>query len=124
MNKNQFVTIYKVIHISAAHQLHLPYDSKCNNLHGHNWKIEVWVTGTLNDQYMVIDFNHVKKEVMKLDHININDISEIPEPTAENISIYLSNKILNLGENIVKVKTRVWETVTSYAETEATKIQG
>ena len=118
MDKQPILTIYKIIHISAAHQLHLPYQSKCNNLHGHNWKIETWITGTLNEQKMVVDFNLVKKEVMKLDHIFINNVEGIEEPTAESIAIYLATQIMDLAPNILKVKVRVWETVNSYAEFE------
>ena len=49
----------KVInHFSAAHQLKL-VAAKCENLHGHNWKIEVCVKGEkLNDACVIMDFGH------------------------------------------------------------------
>ena len=110
------VTIYKITEISSAHQLNLPYESKCNRLHGHNFRIEVWITGSLDENGMVVDFNKVKKEIMKFDHQNLNDL--IPVPTAENLAITLGQSIFQISkERIDSVKTRVWETNSAYAET-------
>ena len=114
---NKLVTIYKITEISSAHQLNLPYESKCNKLHGHNFKIEVWVSGFVNKYGMVIDFNKIKNEIMKYDHQNLNDL--LKEPTAENLSIEISQNIIDLSpEEIKSVRTRVWETHSAYAETE------
>ena len=115
-NSNKpIVEIYKVMNISSAHQLNLPYESKCNRYHGHNWKVEVWVKGHLNENGMVMDFNHVKKEVMKLDHVNINDY--VIPPTAETISVYLAQRLLEVSDdNVLAVRVRVSETPSSYAE--------
>ena len=79
---NKLVTIYKITEISSAHQLSLPYESKCNKLHGHNFKIEVWVSGFVNKYGMVIDFNKIKNEIMKYDHQNLNSI---PEENTKNL---------------------------------------
>lgn len=115
-NSSSEVTIYKVTEISSAHQLNLPYDSKCNKLHGHNFKIEVWVTGFVNEYGMVLDFNKMKNEIMKFDHQNLNDLLDVP--TAENLSIEISQSIIKLSQKRIKtVKTRVWETHSAYAET-------
>ena len=56
--------------IAGAHNLKLSYDSKCSNLHGHNWIVTVYCKSeTLNADGMVIDFTHVKRDVHdKLDH--------------------------------------------------------
>ena len=117
MSESPIVTVYKVISISSAHELCLPYESKCNQIHGHNWKIETWLTGKLNESKMVVDFTIIKREVMKLDHTNIN--SYVEPSTAENIAVYLAQKLYQLEPtNLVRVKVRVWETETSYAEYE------
>ena len=109
------VTIYKITEISSAHQLSLPYESKCNQLHGHNFKIEVWVTGLLDEFGMVVDFNELKKEIMKYDHKNLNDLIQVP--TAENLAVTIARSIYQLSnKRISKVKTRVWETHSAYAE--------
>lgn len=56
--------------IAGAHNLKLSYESKCSNLHGHNWIVTVYCKSeTLNADGMVIDFTHVKRDVHdKLDH--------------------------------------------------------
>ncbi|MHA2253133.1 MAG: 6-pyruvoyl trahydropterin synthase family protein [Candidatus Kariarchaeaceae archaeon] len=111
----KIMTIYKVLNLSSAHQLFLPYESKCNRLHGHNFKVEIWITGLVDEHGMVVDFYLVKKEVMKLDHQNLNDFIKIP--TAENIAYYLTDKLLALGPDRIKqIKIKVWETDTAYAE--------
>ena len=56
--------VQKTIEISAAHNLMLSYESKCENLHGHNWIIVVYCKSeTLDQDGMVIDFTHIKKIV-------------------------------------------------------------
>ena len=55
--------VRKRIEISAAHKLSLDYDSKCANLHGHNWIIDVFLRSeTLDKNGMVMDFTHIKKK--------------------------------------------------------------
>ena len=50
-----------VTHFAAAHQLTM-VGEKCENLHGHNWKIEVYVTGEkLDEAGVLIDFGIIKK---------------------------------------------------------------
>lgn len=87
-------TITKRIEVSGAHFLNLPYDSKCKNLHGHNWIIFVTCRReTLDACGMVVDFMEIKKIVNQLDHANINDILGDVNPTAENIARWLCDKI-------------------------------
>jgi len=76
----------------------------------------MWITGSLDEHGMVVDFHHLKREVNKLDHVNINDILKV-DSTAENISVFLANNILDLAPDRIKhVKVVVWETQTAYAE--------
>ena len=85
--------VKKRIEISSSHSLDLDYGSKCENIHGHNWIIEIFCKSEeLNRNGMVIDFSEIKKEVMKLDHKNLNEIL-VFNPTAENIAKYLCCKI-------------------------------
>ena len=63
---------------SAAHNLR-GYKGKCENLHGHNWKVEVKIKTDIPDKTgMVLDFRSVKKSLKKilekLDHKYINDL--------------------------------------------------
>ncbi len=85
-------TIKKRFEVSASHQLNLPYESKCNNLHGHNWIIDIFVACSDLENGMVIDFNELKEMIFnKLDHKHLNDI--IPNPTVENMAYWIANTI-------------------------------
>lgn len=86
--------ISKRMEIAGAHRLELDYDSKCKNLHGHNWIITVHCkSSVLNKNGMVQDFTVVKKLIHdKLDHQYLNDIFDF-NPTAENIAKWITEQI-------------------------------
>lgn len=90
--------------IAGSHKLNLDYESKCQNLHGHNWIVTVHLKGeVLNHNGMLIDFTHIKKQIHDvLDHQHINDIVEV-NPTAENMSKWICDK---LGEMCYKVEVQ------------------
>ena len=89
-----------VSHFAAAHQLKMVAD-KCENLHGHNWKIEVFVEGDrLNSAGILMDFGDIKKHVrdtMKLlDHKFLNEthpFSTGHPPSSENIARFVANEV-------------------------------
>lgn len=82
--------IQKTMYISAAHKLKLSYESKCENLHGHEWVITVYCKSEeLNSDGMIIDFTHIKQTVQNtLDHHFINDVVPF-NPTAENLAKWI-----------------------------------
>lgn len=82
--------IKKRLEISASHQLHLSYLSKCENLHGHNWIIEIYCKGeTLNQDGILVDFTEIKKKIHgALDHKNLNEVFSF-NPTAENMAEWI-----------------------------------
>ena len=87
-------TVIKRMEIAGSHCLKLPYESKCKNMHGHNWSIEVEISGPrLNSEGMLIDFTHIKEVVNQLDHTNINQVIKPLNPTAENIAKWIAEKI-------------------------------
>lgn len=89
--------VSKRMEIAGAHNLKLNYESKCRNLHGHNWIVTVYCKSeTLNENGMVVDFTHIKKEIHDvLDHQYLNDIPELNgiNPTAENMAKWICDRV-------------------------------
>ena len=109
---------------SAAHQLTM-VGEKCENLHGHNWNVEVRVTGKKLDRGgVLIDFGVLKRYVAEimatLDHKFLNDLSFFNEsfpPSSENIAIYIAQRLQEKIENKNVHVSRVsaWESANSCA---------
>ncbi len=125
-DKKFLYSVYIETYFSSAHKLK-DYKGKCENLHGHNWKVGVEVSKEILDrQQMVIDFVKLKKIVNKIikniDHKYLNQINyfKLNQPTAENIAKYICDnlKILLRKYNIKKIKIIVWETSVQYASYE------
>lgn len=88
--------ISKRLEIAGAHNLNLPYESKCANLHGHNWIVYVYCKSkTLTEYGMVVDFKHIKNMIAdKLDHAYLNDVVDF-NPTAENMAKWICDNVPN-----------------------------
>lgn len=86
--------VSKRMEIAGSHRLELPYESKCTQLHGHNWIVTVHCKSKqLNEEGMVVDFAHIKAHIHNnLDHSNLNDIFAF-NPTAENIARWIWEQI-------------------------------
>lgn len=121
--------VYREIQFSSAHRLR-NYHGKCENLHGHNWRVRLFVTRAVLDVTgFVMDFkvlDAVLKEIMEiLDHKDLNSLKEFEtiNPTAENIAILVFNlaeeKIAQLDKDVKVSKVCVWESDKSCAIVEA-----
>jgi len=83
---------------AAAHFLS-QYHGKCENLHGHNYRVRLWVRGSELDQGgMLADFAVLKKalndSIISLDHTNLNDIKVFNNnPSAERIARFIFEKL-------------------------------
>ena len=100
---------------AAAHHLR-NYHGKCENLHGHNYLVEIYVSQKrLNKQGMVIDFNVLKSlldEVLgEFDHKYLNDLKDFNKlnPTAENIAFVIHREFTRKLPKPMHLKVCVWE---------------
>ncbi|WP_022668124.1 6-carboxytetrahydropterin synthase QueD [Desulfospira joergensenii] len=110
---------------AGAHQLTM-VGQKCENLHGHNWYVEVCVKGDkLNSAGVLADFGDIKRAVRQvvdkeLDHKFLNELEmfEGKQPTSERIAVYIARRVqdlLNRGakekiaENVTVSRVMAWE---------------
>ncbi|MGR3309799.1 MAG: 6-carboxytetrahydropterin synthase QueD [Candidatus Brocadiales bacterium] len=101
---------------AAAHSIR-GYKGKCENVHGHNWKVQVVLTSEKLDELgMVIDFKDVKGVTQhileRFDHTYLNELDEFTEenPTTENLSRILYSELSKkLPSGIAVSKVTVWE---------------
>jgi len=102
---------------AAAHSLR-EYRGQCESLHGHNWKVEVFITVTeLNELGLAVDFRLLKEkadEVLKnLDHRHLNELPYFKElnPSSENIAKFIYDQLSSiLNDKRVKItKISTWE---------------
>lgn len=86
--------VTKRMEISGSHQLNLSRESKCENLHGHNWIVTVYCkSAELDADGMVVDFTEIKRKIHGfLDHQNLNELLPF-NPTAENIAHWVTEQI-------------------------------
>lgn len=122
----------------------LPFhEGKCINLHGHSYKMMVELSGTTDNNGMVMDYYDVKAVldpiVEELDHafmvkssdkevldflvkMDLKRVVVDFDSTAENLCLYFLDKIknTNLPDNVDRIKVRVLETENTYAEEEIT----
>lgn len=98
---------------SAAHHL-LNYEGECENQHGHNWKVEVYVKGeNLDKSNILVDFKVLKRELKNvLDILDHKDINELPEfknisPSSEILAKFIYEEMNKQFPQVCKVG--VWE---------------
>ncbi|MBD0372369.1 MAG: 6-carboxytetrahydropterin synthase QueD [Pyrinomonadaceae bacterium] len=109
---------------SSAHQLR-GYRGKCENLHGHNYRVEIYARGReLNNIGLLVDFVELKRAadeiVQFLDHKNINELPPFDEelnPSAENLARFILERVAShITDDRVQIyKVRCFETPTSVA---------
>ena len=106
-----------ITYFSAAHQLR-EFEGACEDLHGHNWKMEIYVTSeALTKAGIVVDFRvlkkHVKTVMAELDHKFLNDLEAFRDenPSSENIARHVAEQLSLLIEEpgIEVSRVTAWE---------------
>ncbi len=130
--------IYKEVQIDTSHRL-LHYQGKCANLHGHRWKVEVWMEGEPDPATKIlIYYSMLKKIIDRYDHqiiLNEEDpmvprirefhevITTPGDPTSELMAGIIRDDIHTFcrdeGIRATVTKIRVWESPTAFAELSA-----
>jgi 6-pyruvoyltetrahydropterin/6-carboxytetrahydropterin synthase len=112
-----------VTQFAAAHRLE-NFNGKCESLHGHNWKVEVFLAGKeLDGTGLLMDFGVVKartKEVLEeIDHKYLNELAAFQDrnPSSENLACYLYERLGAIfnGDGVKVRRVDVWESDTSCA---------
>lgn len=111
-----------VEHTFAAGHALRNYRGKCENVHGHNYRVQVAIEGPDVDKNgLLYDFAELKKRLRAtseyLDHQFINDLQPFDEinPSAENIAKFFCDEIQKDLNNASISFVKVWETDTAYA---------
>jgi 6-pyruvoyltetrahydropterin/6-carboxytetrahydropterin synthase len=110
---------------SAGHALR-GYKGKCENVHGHNYKVRVTLEGPELDSIgLLCDFTHLKRVIRevtnRIDHKFLNDLApfDVLNPSAENVAKYFYDetarqmKAMPEGARITSIT--IWETDTTSA---------
>ncbi len=112
-----------VTQFAAAHRLENFY-GKCEALHGHNWKVEVFLIGkNLDAAGLLMDFGVVKartKELLEeIDHKYLNELAAFQDrnPSSENLACYLYERLGAIfnGDKVKIHRVNVWESDNSCA---------
>jgi 6-pyruvoyltetrahydropterin/6-carboxytetrahydropterin synthase len=91
--------IFKEFSIEAAHRLpNVPEGHKCARLHGHSFKVTIFVEGPVGDSTgWIMDFGDIKSALapiyQQLDHHYLNDIQGLENPTSENLAAWIWHQL-------------------------------
>lgn len=110
------ITVEREVISSTAHQLRsvgCPESRGCLNMHGHNWRIRVSMSGSELDQDgMLIDFSLIKRVLMAFDHSCLNEHTyfETHNPTSEELARYFFEQLNQLKAGVRCNWIKIWET--------------
>ncbi len=113
------ITLYTEGFLNASHSLP-HYNGPCTQLHGHTWKIAVWVRGEetqLDPAGILWDYNNLYTLITEYDHHNLNECMNV-SPTAERMALEVYSKFKTQSHQLL-FRVRIYESVVpteSYAE--------
>lgn len=105
------LSIFLEYSVDSAHFLpNVPPDHKCGTMHGHRYEIVVEISGEPNFIGWIIDYDDAKRFldpiIGKLDHVVLNDIEGLENPTCEHIALWLRDQILPAHSGVSLIKVR------------------
>ena len=104
--------IFKAFTFEAAHRLpNVPEDHKCARLHGHSFRVEIYVRGPVGERSgWVMDFAEIKAAFaplhQRLDHYYLNEIEGLENPTSENLARWIWARLRPTLPGLSKVVVR------------------
>jgi 6-pyruvoyltetrahydropterin/6-carboxytetrahydropterin synthase len=93
------VELVRTFHFDAAHCLSgVPEGHECARLHGHGYRVDIHVTGEVDSgPGWLMDYRELKKVVQpvidSLDHVNLNEVDGLENPTSEMLAQYIWRRI-------------------------------
>lgn len=113
--------VFKEFKFSAAHYLDIE-GHKCSQLHGHNYKLRIEVTGKPDKNGMIIDFKEIKKHVKPLlkivDHSNLNETLGFLSTTCEDLCMWFYGELYKKIPKITKIEIQETDTCGAMLEIE------
>lgn len=120
LSKRDRVELFKEFMFEAAHRLpHVPEGHKCGRLHGHSFRVAVYIEGEVNPHTgWIRDFSEIKATFKplyeQLDHNYLNDIPGLENPTSEVLAKWIWQQLKPLLPELSRI--RIHETCTSGCE--------
>ena len=109
--------IFKALTFEAAHRLpNVPPGHKCGRLHGHSFRLRLYVSGPVDEiTGWVIDFSEIKQAFHplydQLDHHYLNEVPGLENPTSENLARWIWRNLRPKLPGLSRVE--IFETCTS-----------
>lgn len=102
------ITLHTEGWFDAAHKL-FNYEGPCASMHGHTYKVEVWIKGEihqLDESGLLWDFGNLKKAIKEWDHKDISGL--LPVTSCESMVLFLYNKFKKDKPHL-EFKVRIYE---------------